>query len=213
MSDNAVGALAILCIFGLPVAAFIVVRALQFIERVEMIKRGIVPPPQSSWGWGGRRAYREWAQQQQRAQPQGSWTNAGWRQPQQQQPPPQWSGCDDDVPQRALFKGVRLTLIGLAITIGISYGFGGSRGNPMILGGLIPMFVGIAQIIIAVLSGAQLPGVAPSVTFIPPPPHQPGAPPPPPGYGSQPPPAQPPPWAERPRFEELSKPTPPPDVR
>ena len=31
----------------------------------------------------------------------------------------------------------------------------------MVLFGLVPMFVGIAQIIIAVLSGAQLPGVRP----------------------------------------------------
>jgi hypothetical protein len=84
----------------------------------------------------------------------------------------------------------------------------------MILAGLIPMFVGIAQIIIALLSGAQLPGVDPRITFIPPPQPPPGAPQPPPhpGFGS----ATPPPWADQPgrqRFEELSKPVPPPDLR
>ncbi len=213
MSDNAVGALAILCIFGLPVAAWIVIRCLQFVERLEMIRRGIVPPPQGMWG-GGRRAYREW-QRQYGAQPPGpGWGPApGW---QPQAPPPQsWAGCDDVGPQGALFKGIRLALIGFAITIGVHYGFGGSRGNPIILAGLIPMFVGIAQIIVAVLAGAQLPGVGPRATFIPPP----GPPPPPPGPGGPPPGAPgasgPAAWQQpgRPRFEELSKPAPPPDVR
>jgi len=57
-----------------------------------------------------------------------------------------------------------------------------------------------------VLSGAQLPGVAPQMTFIPPPP---GAPPPPPGPGAGAT-GAPPPWAHqpgRPHFEELSKPS------
>jgi hypothetical protein len=76
------------------------------------------------------------------------------------------------------------------------------------------MFVGIAQILIAILSGAQLPGVQGRTTIIPPPYPPPGAPPPqppPPGYGNAPP--TPPPWAERPRFDELSKPVQPPDLR
>ncbi len=211
MSDNAVGALAIVCIFGLPVAAWILIRFLQFIERLEMIKRGITPPPQGSFGWGGRRAYREWqqqyAQQQQSSPPPPQWgPSAGWRaQPAAQQ---SWAGCDDIGPQGALFKGIRLALIGFAITLGIRYGFG-SAHNPMILGGLIPMFVGIAQIIVALLSGAQLPGMGPRATFIPPPPPGAAAPPPPPGAPG------PSAWQQpgRPRFEELSKPAPPPDVR
>ncbi|HTD33682.1 MAG TPA: hypothetical protein VK665_08490, partial [Candidatus Elarobacter sp.] len=116
----------------------------------------------------------------------------------------------------ALFKGIRVALIGLAITVGLGWAFGGYRGNPAILAGLIPMFVGIAQIIVALLSGAQLPGVMPQTTFIPPPPPPgPGAPPPPPdsGFAGS---GPPPPWAQqpgRPRFEELSKPVPPPDVK
>jgi hypothetical protein len=132
-----------------------------------------------------------------------------------QAPPPGWSTPEDD-PQRALYKGIRLALIGFAITFGLGIAFHGFSGNPIILGGLIPMFVGVAQIIIALISGAQLPGVDNRITFIPPPaPPGAGSPPPPPGgYGAAP--HAPPPWADqpgRPRFEELSKPVPPPDLR
>ncbi|MBV9408193.1 MAG: hypothetical protein JO164_05185 [Candidatus Eremiobacteraeota bacterium] len=135
------------------------------------------------------------------------------------QPTRAWNAPEDD-PQQALFKGIRLTLIGFAILLGLSF-IGGGHGGPWLLGGLIPMFVGIAQIIIALLSGAQLPGIQPGITLIPPPqPPPPGSPPPPPGgwtNGSAPgAPGAPPPWAQqpgRPHFEELSKPTPPPDVR
>ncbi len=211
MSSDAMAAIFVpICLFGLPVLAFIVSRVLRHQERMEMLRRGIVPPD-----FGDKRAYRAWrkagspwpppgyGQQQQGGTAPGPWV----------QPPPVWTPAPEDDPQRALYKGIRVALIGFALTVGLGALFGGYSGNPAILGGLIPMFVGIAQIIIALISGAQLPWMAPQVTFIPPPPHQPGAPPPPPGYGSQPPPAQPPPWAERPRFEELSKPTPPPDVR
>jgi len=210
MSDNITAIVAIIVTIGLPVGGWIVTVVFRHHERMEMLRRGIVPPPNID-----KRVYREWRRSGAPWPPPGMAQQTAWTQPppQQQQSPPRWSPPPDDDPQRALYKGIRVALIGLALTIGTSIAFGGMRGNPIVLVGLIPMFVGIAQIIIAVLSGAQLPGVAPSVTFIPPPPHQPGAPPPPPGYGSQPPPAQPPPWAERPRFEELSKPTPPPDVR
>ena len=36
---------AILCIFGAPIAAFIISRVLAHQERMEMLRRGIVPPP------------------------------------------------------------------------------------------------------------------------------------------------------------------------
>ena len=212
MHDNEaiIAAMGILFTFGAPVVAFIVARAMRHQERMEMIRRGIAPPE-----FLDRRVYRAWRKSgspwpppgAQQAGPQGQ---APWVQP---PPPPAWTSAPEDDPQHALFKGIRVALIGVALTIGLGALFGGFSGNPAILGGLIPMFVGIAQIIIALISGAQLPWIAPQVTFIPPPPHQPGAPPPPPGYGSQPPPAQPPPWAERPRFEELSKSPAPPDVR
>jgi hypothetical protein len=206
MSDNVVGALAIICIFGGPVIAWIVMRVLKHHERMEMLRRGMVPPPD----FADKRVYKAW----QRA---GSpWPPPGAQPPPQWTPPPgpaTWSAPEDD-PQRALYKGIRLALIGFAITAGIGIAFHGFSGNPMILGGLIPMFVGIAQIIIALLSGAQLPGVDPQIRFVPPPP-PPGVAPPPPqgGYAG---PVTPPPWADQPgrqRFEELSKPVPPPDLR
>ncbi len=216
-SESWISALAIVCLFGLPVCGFIAVRAFRFIERMEMIKRGIVPPPE---GMFRGRAWREYMRQNpgQAAQMPGAWQQAPQPPPQQQQQSRRAANCDDDSPQLSLYKGIRLALIGFAILIGLSF-IGGTplgpdfHGGPWLLGGLIPMFVGIAQILIAVLSGAQFPGVQPQTTFIPPP--QPGQyqPPPPPGYAG---PVTPPPWTDqpgRPRFEELSKPVPPPDLR
>jgi hypothetical protein len=60
--------------------------------------------------------------------------------------------------QQQLRKGMQVAFIGLALLIGL--GFIGYRGDgsfvygPWLLGGLIPLFVGIAQIIGAVMSGA-----------------------------------------------------------
>jgi hypothetical protein len=213
MADNIVAALAIICIFGLPIGAWIIFRAFRFVERMEMIKRGIVPPPDAHFGFGRGRAYRMWAEQQ------AARGAAPWQQQTQTVPPPQtaWPGGPDDDAQRALFKGIRLALIGFAILIGLSFiggtpGSGNFHGGPWLLGGLIPMFVGIAQIIIAVLSGAELPGVQSAGTYGSPPP---GVPPsqPPGGFGGQPPPGGA--WQQpgRPHFEELTKPVQPPDVR
>jgi len=206
--DSAVSVVAIFFLFGLPVVAFIISRLLRHHERIEMLKRGIVPPPEFS----DKRAYRAWRRAGSPWPPPGTPTQTPWVQPNAAAPAAQsWCSSDDD-PQRALFKGIRLSLIGFAITLGLGYAFG-YHGNPAILGGLIPMFVGVAQVIIALLSGAQLPMGQPRVTFISPPPPGPGMPPPqqpPPGYGA------PPPWAQQPgraRFEELSKPVQPPDVR
>jgi hypothetical protein len=207
MPDEVVPVVAIIFVFGAPIVAFIVSRVLRHHERMEMLRRGIVPPPEFS----DKRAYRAWRRAGSPWPPPGTGTQAPWVQPVQSAPA--WTANPEDDPQRALFKGIRLTLIGFALTLGIGYAFGGYRGNPIILGGLVPMFVGVAQIIIALLSGAQLPG-GPQVTFIAPPPPGPGMPPPqpPPGYGT----ATPPPWAQqpgRPHLEELSKPVQPPDVR
>jgi len=203
--ESIVAVFAFMFVFGAPVVAFMVARVLRHQERLEMLRRGMMPPEFD------KRAYRAWRKSGAPWPPPGA-TQAPWP---AAQPAGGWNPSEDD-PQRALFKGIRLALIGLALTLGVGIAFGGYSGNPVILFGLIPMFVGIAQIIIAVLSGAQLPGVMPQTTFIPPPqpPPGPGAPPPPgPGYGSS---GAPPPWAGqpgRPRFEELSKPVPPPDVR
>jgi hypothetical protein len=214
---NLVAVIAIIFMFGAPAAVFINSRVLRHQERMEMLRRGIVPPE-----FTDKRAYRAWrrsgspwpppgAAQQTPWPPPGAGQQTPWVQP--MPAGPVWSGSDDD-PQRCLFKGIRVALIGFALTVGLGYAFG-YHGNPIILGGLIPMFVGVAQIIIALLSGAQLPGIQPRMTFIPPPPHQqppPGPGTPPPGYGA----ATPPPWAQQPgrqHFEELSKPVQPPDVR
>lgn len=221
MHDSFISLVAIFFVFGFPVAAFIITRILKHQERMELLRRGIVPPPDL----GDKRAYRAWRQS-------GSpWVQPPPQQQQQQSqsqphpanftavPPPGWCGPDDD-PQRSLYRGIRTGFVGLAILIGLSF-IGGSpfsadfHGGPWLLGGLIPLFVGIAQVIIALLSGAQLPGVMPQTTFIPPPP-RPGAGVPPPGFGAGPPPPPPPPWSDqpgRPRFEELTKPVPPPDLR
>ena len=212
MRDGSVIAIfAIMFVFGAPVLAFIVSRVLRHQERLEMLRRGIVPPPEFD-----KRSYRAWRKSGApwppppppgATQAQGPWVV---------QPGMPWPVPPEDDPQRALYKGIRLALIGFAITIGLGIAFGGYSGNPAILFGLVPLFVGIAQIIIAVLSGAELPGVQGQTTFIPPPhPPGPGAPPPPPppGYGAAPPPPTPPPWASRSPFEELSKPVQPPDVR
>ena len=202
-------------LFGAPVLAFVVSRVLRHQERMEMLRRGIIPPPEFS----DRRAYRAWRKAGSPWPPPGAGQQAPpWTTGPAVQPTRAWNAPEDD-PQQALFKGIRLTLIGFAILLGLSF-IGGGHGGPWLLGGLIPMFVGIAQVIIALLSGAQLPGIQPRMTFIPPPqPPPPGAPPPPPGgwaNGSAPGAGAPPPWAQqpgRPHFEELSKPMPPPDVR
>jgi hypothetical protein len=197
---------AIICIFGLPISAWIVFRTFRFLERMEMIKRGMVPPPD---GRGGRQ-YRDWARGAQTGPIPGQvppWQGQPYVAP-QPQPQPVWTGADEDA-QSALYKGIRLALIGLAILIGLAFigGTPGSpdfRGGPWLLGGLIPMFVGVAQIIIALLSGAQFPGSQRS-TFIPPPgPSAPPPAPPPSGAWEQP---------RGPRLEELAKPVQPPDLR
>ncbi|MEA2718364.1 MAG: hypothetical protein QOJ39_228 [Candidatus Eremiobacteraeota bacterium] len=203
MSENLIPVFVMLFVFGFPVAAFIVTRFLRHAERMEFIKRGMMPPPEL-----GGKGYKAWQQ-----------SGAPYPHPTVVPvPPPGWSPEDD--PQRALYRGIRTAFIGLAILIGLSF-FGGTpgsrdfHGGPWLLGGLIPMFVGIAQVIIALLSGAELPGVQSRGRFVPPPPGgRPGPGVPPPGFNGAAPP--PPPWVDQPgrqRFEELSKPVPPPDVR
>lgn len=146
-----------MCIFGLPTAGFVLIRMMQHRERMEMIKHGMYAPPEA---------------------PRMAQTMAP-------QPPPmpvrQWNGD----PQSGLRKGIVTTCIGVALLIGLSFiGYhsdGRMELGPWLLGGLIPMFVGIAQIINAVLSGASIPtGGARSVGMPPPPP---SSPPPPRGSG------------------------------
>jgi hypothetical protein len=120
---------------------------------------------------------------------------------------------DPNSAQCTLRRGITTAAVGFALLIGLSFiGYRGGDGifnpatirpGPWLLGGLIPMFVGIAQIIIALMSGAIF-----SIGRIQPPPG-PSGPPPPPGqssYGAPPQSGQP-----GPRYEELARPVPPPD--
>jgi hypothetical protein len=122
--------------------------------------------------------------------------------------------------QAQMRKGITVTMVGFALLIGLS--FIGMHGDgrppvygPWLLGGLIPMFVGIAQIINALLNGARFPGMqssapgaSPTATpfNVGPQPGAPGQqPPPPPSSG---------PYAWRPGpTPEIEKPAPPPDAR
>ena len=83
--------------------------------------------------------------------------------------------------------------------------------GPWLLGGLIPMFVGIAQVINAVLNGARIAGIQrPGATRI----KRPSAPPPNAGPSGPPPQAPAGPYAWRPgSTPEIERPVPPPDQR
>jgi hypothetical protein len=115
-------------VFGLPIGAFVIFRVLAHRERMAMIAAGLPPDI------GTRRSlsYDE----------------------------------RDHTPESAritLNKGIRLALIGFALTLGItiatvhvsSDGFSWHPG-PWLLIGLLPMFIGIAQVLIGILSGARV---------------------------------------------------------
>jgi hypothetical protein len=148
--EDLIPIIAILCTIGLPVCSFMLFRVLKHRERMEMIRHGLAPDGSA----------------------------AGWSAP----PPPRapnWSGppppdamsmgrrgkrnCRDsgelEAPYITLRKGIRLAMIGIAVTIGISFvGFddGSIRPGPWLLFGFVPLFVGLSQIILALLSGASL---------------------------------------------------------
>jgi len=205
MDDNWIPALGIVCVFGLPIAGWIIMRILDHRERMAMLQRGMMPPPS---GRMGRKAYRAAAQE---------WNQSQWAAGVPVPPPGYGYHDDPNSPQCLLRKGITTAMVGLALLIGLSFiGYHGGDGpfepasihpGPWLLGGLIPMFVGIAQVITALLSGAQF-------TFA----RSAGAPPPnaaPPPYanGSPFPNYGPPPEPGRPgtRYEELARPVPPPD--
>jgi hypothetical protein len=145
MSDSPEGDVAALAIFGIfimPVLGWIAVRWLAHRERMEMIRHGIVPPIKTRT--------RDWQR-----------TVAAT-----QMEPPRGKSCEPDFTvageRIALRKGIRLTFIGLALTVGLSfigYSDGGPFGmslhpGPWLLGGLIPMFIGLAQVVSSLLAGA-----------------------------------------------------------
>jgi hypothetical protein len=207
-----VAALAVFGIFILPVVGWIVVRYLAHRERMEMIRNGITPPP-------GRTRGREWQSSQNFGPPPGM-----PNMPNMPGPAANKKSCDDDdfslAAQRiVLRRGIRLTFIGLALTIGLSFiGYAdGPLGpawhpGPWLLGGLIPLFIGLSQVTSAILAGATLGptmyGPGPGAPF-PDPPFK--APPPP--FGG-PPPTYDSSYTYRPGdAQELRPPTPPPERR
>jgi hypothetical protein len=151
--------LAIFCIFGLPIIAYIIIKILAHAERIELIRRGYAPPPDGNWKKATLRDRMDDVRDRVGARTMGD----------PMPPPPPYAGpapgmYDLDGPQRQLNKGIMVALIGLAITIGMSFinmdnsgplGTPSFHPGPELLAGLIPMFVGIAQIITAILGGAQ----------------------------------------------------------
>lgn len=147
VTEGIVPLAAVFFIFGLPVLAFVYLRVLKHRERLEMIRNGMAP---------GDLAYAE--KRMRGAMP---------------RPGPQAYGSSAASPdnvQTMLRKGITLTFIGFALTIGLSFIGYHSESNPLpgmmpvtswepgpwLLGGLIPLFVGLAQVVIAVISGATL---------------------------------------------------------
>jgi len=146
MNGDTIGALAVLFLFGGPIAAWIVHRVFSHAEYMAMIRNGMTPPPDP-------RAMRRAAKYGWAPPPQAG---GAWAPP---PPPPtapvaygEYAGY---YAQRQLHRGMVTAFVGLAILIGLSFINPGHVG-PWLLGGLIPMFVGIAQIITAVLGGAQI---------------------------------------------------------
>jgi hypothetical protein len=206
MEDTLVPIFAIIFLFGGPIAAIIIWRVLAHQERMEMLRQGITPIDPRAM----RKAMKY-----------------GW-QPGAQMPPgpagvpPQMNvGYDQNYQtfhaQQQLRKGMQVAFVGMALLIGLSFigyhGDGPPHYGPWLLGGLIPLFVGIAQIITAVLSGATFGGAPAGIkgqqNFGPPP-----------GVSSAPPPssAQAPSgpysggWRPGPT-PEIEKPASPPDYR
>jgi hypothetical protein len=139
LADTLVPLFAFIFIVGAPVLAFIVSRVLAHQERIEMIRRGIVPPPNP-------RDMRRYAKY-----------NARYGTTAPGQPPEvnsQIYAYEQVAAQGQLRKGIVVAFVGLALLIGLSF-IDISQPGPWLLGGLIPLFVGIAQIVIALMSGAR----------------------------------------------------------
>lgn len=140
---NDPGVLVPLIVIGGPIAYLILSRYLSYQERIEMIKRGIMPPPDRRLL--RRMARGNWGQ----GVPPGAW----------QAPPVQPPAADPYFvyghmqAQRQMRGGVIVTAIGVALTAGLFF-INPDRPGPWLLGGLIPLFLGLAQVVLGVMSGA-----------------------------------------------------------
>lgn len=190
-------------VIGLPVTVWMISRVLAHQERMEYLRRGVAPPP----GPPDSRAFRKAMQYGAWPPPPGPGVAA----------PPSYPYYDPSYyAQHQLRRGIQVAFIGLALLIGLSFiGYHGGQYvyGPWLLGGLIPMFVGIAQIVGAVLSGASISPPSAQRSFGPPP----GAGAPPPnasgGSGTVPPgPASYGGWRPG-SLAEIEKPASPPDYR
>jgi hypothetical protein len=135
-------------VVGLPVTFWGLSRVFAHQERMEMIRRGIVPPYAPSDPNAFRKAMKY-----------GSWPPPGPMPPGAM--PPGYMPFYDPTfyAQQQLRRGIQVAFIGFALLIGLSFiGYHDGRYiyGPWLLAGLIPMFVGIAQIIGAMLSGARI---------------------------------------------------------
>jgi len=138
---------AIFCTIGLPITAWMLFRLLKHRERMEMIRHGLAPDGRGFTANMGQPIGAPFV-----APPPPPYTAAGRGRGRK-------NSDEHDPPDVTLRKGVRLTMIGIALTIGLS--FVGLHGDsfhpgPWLLGGLIPMFVGLSHVILALLSGATL---------------------------------------------------------
>src|SRR5579872_7093668 len=150
-AETFVPVVGILVLFGLPITYAIISRYLAHQERMEMLRRGMIPPADPKWA--KRAAKAGWYASQYMGTP-GPQPNAPYTIP--------YDPYGQARADRYLRKGITLAMIGLALLIGLSFidNLAGQPG-PWLLGGLIPLFAGIAQIIIALMSGARLgPGLA-----------------------------------------------------
>lgn len=129
IDDNLVALFGIVAVFAVPVVgilAWLVRRVLVHRERMEMIRHGLAPDVKLS--------------RAQRLDPASAGLLPG------------------EPALLVLRKGIRLAFIGLALTIGLaSIGWhdGELDPGPWLLGGLIPLFIGLSQIATAVLSDPQ----------------------------------------------------------
>ena len=139
MSDNAVGAIAVFCIFGLPIVAIMVHRVLKHQERIAMIQHGFPVDADPRYA------------------------NRAMRMAAKMGVPPSVDGDSAYLfyANARLQRGITTTFVGMAIVVGLSfigYHHGTISPGPWLIAGLIPLFIGLAQVSGAVLSGAQIGG-------------------------------------------------------